>query len=229
MEYDKVSCGSNSEKESVHSLLEAAADEAGRISRSVQEIAGTTSCKGVQINGLRKWATRNNCWFDDLNKLGEFSDRGSENEVYMDATNELVNKLNDFRYADDNLDSFFQRILIHNRLFAECAYTLKGFSENKEGKICAVIEQPFIRADREASIEEIAGALALMGFIPQQDGDYFTNGEIDIFDAVPNNVLHGIDGNLYFIDTICLPSSEEYFDSYKSLSPNWEDNIFNQI
>ncbi len=60
-----------------------------------------------------------------------------------------------------------------------------------------------------------------MGFIPQQDGEYFTNGEVDIFDALPNNVLHGIDGNLYFIDTICLPSNDNFIEAYKSLSPNW--------
>jgi hypothetical protein len=221
MEYDKISSGINSQKESFDCLLEKAAAEAGRISLAIQEIAGTTACKGVQIDGLKKWAKENGCWFNSPESFGEFSDRGSENEVYMDSANETVYKLNDFRYADDNLESFFQRIKIHNKLFADCAYTLHGFAANQDGKMCAVISQSFIRADREASIEEIAGALALMGFIPQQDGEYFTNGEVDIFDALPNNVLHGIDGNLYFIDTICLPSNDNFIDSYKSLSPNW--------
>ena len=31
--------------------------------------------------------------------------------------------------------------------------------------------------------------------------DEFHNDKYEIFDAVPNNVLHGIDGDLYFIDT----------------------------
>ncbi len=221
MEDDKISPGINSEKEGFDSLLEEAANEARRISCAIQEVAGTTSCKGVQINGLKKWAIGKGYWISSYDILGEFSDRGSENEVYMDAVYQIVYKLNDFRYADDNLESFFQRIKIHNNLFADCAYTLHGFTENQEGKICAVISQPFIRADREASIEEIAGALALMGFAPMQDGEYFTNDEVDIFDALPNNVLHGIDGNLYFIDTICLPSNNNFIDSYKSLSPNW--------
>lgn len=221
MEYDKVSSGINNEEESIDNLLEAAAAEARRISRTIQEIAGTTACKGVQINGIKRWALEKGYWISSYEILGEFSDRGSENEVYMDPINQIVYKLNDFRYADDNLESFFQRIKIHNNLFADCAYTLHGFAENREGKVCAVISQPFIRADREASIEEIAGALALMGFIPQQEGEYFTNGEVDIFDALPNNILHGIDGNLYFIDTICPPSDDNFLDSYKSLSPNW--------
>ncbi len=221
MTYDEISSGINSQENGVNSILEKAAAESRRISLAIQEIAGTTACKGVQIHQLRQWAIDKEFWISDKDVLGEIADRGSENEVYMDPKAEVVNKLNDFRYADDNLETFFQRISIHNQLFADCAYSLKGFAENQEGKVCAVLEQPFIRADREASIEEIAGALALMGFIPMQDGEYFTNGEVDIFDALPNNVLHGVDGNLFFIDTICLPSTENYFDSYKSLSPNW--------
>ncbi len=221
MEYDKISSGINSEKEGFDNLMEEAANEARRISRAIQEVAGTTACKGVQIHGLKKWARQKGYWISSYGILGEFSDRGSENEVYMDSVNQIVYKLNDFRYADDNLELFFQRIRIHNNLFADCAYTFHGFAENQDGKICAIISQPFIRADREASIEEIAGALALMGFLPQQDGKYFTNSEVDIFDALPNNVLHGIDGNLYFIDTICLSSNNNFLDSYKSLSPNW--------
>lgn len=35
-------------------------------------------------------------------------------------------------------------------------------------------------------------------------------------------LLHGIEGNLFFIDTICLLSNENYLDTYKSLSPNWK-------
>lgn len=223
MSHDKISSGINCQEKGINRILEEASAESRRISSAIQKIAGTTTCKGVQIHGLKKWAIKNKVWINDINELGEFSDRGSENEVYMDIVHNVVNKLNDFRYADDNLASFFQRINIHNSLFSDCAYTLKGFAENKDGKICAVLEQPFVRADREASIEEIAGALALMGFTPMSDGEYFTNGEIDIFDALPNNVLHGIDGNLFFIDTICLPSNENYLDTYKSLSPNWKD------
>lgn len=222
MDHDKISSGNNGKKDCIDSLLEAASAEAGRILRSIQAVAGTTTCKGVQIAGLKKWAIQNSCWISDRASLGDYTDRGSENEVYMDSVHERVYKLNDFRYADDNLTPFFERLRIHNTLFPDCAYSFVGLSENQEGKICAVLSQPFIRADREASIEEIAGGLALMGFIPQQEGEYFSNGKIDIFDALPNNVLHGIDNNLYYIDTICQYSSDHYIDLYKSLSPNYK-------
>ena len=221
MDYDKVSSGNYGEEEGFDSRLEAAAAESRRVLEAIQALAGTAACKGVQIASLKKWAVANRCWIKDTDALGKFSDRGSENEVYISDHGNIVFKLNDFRYADDNLEPFIQRISIHNILFSDCSYHFEGLAENHEGKICAVISQPFIRADREASIEEIAGALALMGFMPQQDGEYFSDGRVDIFDAVPNNVLHGIDGNLYFIDTLCLPSSDNYLEVYKSLSPNW--------
>lgn len=57
--------------------------------------------------------------------------------------------------------------------------------------------------------------MALMGYYPEYGSEYFSNGVIDIFDAVPNNVLHGIDGNIYFIDTICLPSSADNIITYR--------------
>ncbi len=220
MDYDRLSQKDYSQANGISGLLEEASNEATRILRSIQEVAGTTTCKGVQIEGLRKWAVKTGCWIDNKADLGVFSDRGSENEVYFKVEKACVYKLNDFRYSDDNLNGFFERIKIHNYLFPACAYEFVGMAENQEGKVCAVLTQPFIRSDRESTIEEIAGALALMGFIPLQNGEYFSNGEIDVFDAVPNNVLHGIDSTLYFIDTILCKSCDNFLETYKSLSPN---------
>ena len=73
---------------------------------SIQAIAGTTNCKRVQIFQLEKWAKERHLWLD-INKIGFFVDRGSENEVYLSFNENLVFKLNDFRYSDDNLMPFF--------------------------------------------------------------------------------------------------------------------------
>ena len=51
------------------------------------------------------------------------------------------------------------------------------------------------------------------------DEGYFTNNDYDIFDAVPNNVLMGEDGHLYFIDTIIFKSDTGGLVIYNSLSP----------
>ncbi|MBR5749240.1 MAG: hypothetical protein IKY01_10725 [Prevotella sp.] len=201
----------------VGGLLAAASDFARSVLESVQALAGTASCKGVQIARLKDWAITNHCWIDRTT-LGTYSDRGSENEVYASLDSKYVYKLNDFRYSDDNLTPFFERIHIHNQLFCDCGYTLIGFAENCDGKVCAVLRQPFIVAQREATQQEIDEELERLGFHKEQEG-YFTNSDYDIFDAVPNNVLMGDDGHLFFIDTIIFKSDTGGLETYNSLSP----------
>ena len=72
--------GDSGENE-IGGLLAAASDFARSVLESIQALAGTTSCKGVQIARLKDWAVSNNCWINK-DTLGTFSDRGSENEVY---------------------------------------------------------------------------------------------------------------------------------------------------
>lgn len=55
------------------------------------------------------------------------------------------------------------------------------------------------------------------------DGEYYSNGVYDIFDAVPNNVLMGIDDEIYFIDTIIYKSKDSNIGLYKSLSPRCQE------
>ena len=214
----QLSSQSNTGKDEHSGLLAAASDFARSVLESVQTLAGTTTCKGVQIARLKDWAISNHCWIDRTT-LGTYSDRGSENEVYASLDSRYVYKLNDFRYSDDNLNAFFERIHIHNQLFPDCAYEFIGFAENRDGKTCAVLRQTFIVAQREATQEEIDEETLRLGFHKEEDEGYFTNNEYDIFDAVPNNVLMGDDGLLYFIDTIIFKSDTGGLETYNSLSP----------
>lgn len=69
-------------KNAICGIMEQAESVARGVLESIQAIAGTTDCKGVQITQLAKWAKQHNCWIDN-NKLGSYEDRGSENEVYL--------------------------------------------------------------------------------------------------------------------------------------------------
>ena len=99
-DYDKnnrISSSSDGTEKVFRSFLAEASDVSFRTFESIQALAGTTACKRVQINELRKFAIKNGCWFSDLTIFGEYADRGSENEVYTDAETETVFKLNDFQ------------------------------------------------------------------------------------------------------------------------------------
>lgn len=87
--------------------MEQAEALAQRVLKSIQAVAGTTDCKGVQIARLTDFAKQKNYWIDTPESLGDFADRGSENEVYLSKGDRVVYKLNDFRYSDDNLTPFF--------------------------------------------------------------------------------------------------------------------------
>ena len=106
MANDRILSTDNEKTDGISDLLEKASDVARRVLGSIQTIAGTTNCKGVQIHELKKYATNNGYWIADIDKLGIYSDRGSENEVYISLDGRNVLKLNDFRYSDDNLNAF---------------------------------------------------------------------------------------------------------------------------
>ena len=111
---ERISQEGQCSEDGFHGLLARASAFAGGVLSSIQALAGTTACKGVQIARLKDWAIKNDCWIEDPKSLGVFSDRGSENEVYMCYDGIHVYKLNDFRYSDDNLTPFFERIPAHN-------------------------------------------------------------------------------------------------------------------
>ena len=203
------------------SILDAASAFARGVLEAIEELAGTTACKSVQLVRLRQWAQEQGCWFEDRSHFGDFFDRGSENETYLSADRTTIIKLNDFRYSDDNLTPFFERIKAHNKYFDGCPYNMLGFAENRDGIVCAVLEQPFIANARLATKEEIHDEFLRLGFHPEDNGEYYTNGQHDIFDAVAGNVLVGGDGNYYFIDTVIYPSDTGGYDLYRSLSPRF--------
>ena len=99
-----------------------------------------------------------------------------------------------------HLTHFFIRIEAHNRFFGNVPYDLIGFAYNGEQEFCAVLVQPYVQAKREATEQEIQHYMQSLGFVMDYVDEYH-NETYEIFDAVPNNVLCGIDNQLYFIDT----------------------------
>lgn len=75
-----------------------------------------------------------------------------------------------------------------------------GFAYNSQDEFCAVLTQHYIKTKREASEDEIIRYMSALGF-EMDYADEFHNEQYEIFDVVPNNVLYGIDDDLYFIDT----------------------------
>ena len=183
----------------INNLLEQATCITRRSKEATGEVEPTEGYKGRQIKELTVFANANNLWID-LSPLNiTYMDKGGENEVFHDGKSSVI-KLNNFEYAGDDLENFFIRINAHNKFFSNVPYQMIGFSYNSRQEFSAVLTQPYILAEREATEDEIAEYMEALGF--EMDYiDEFHNDQYEVFDAVPNNVLYGIDKDLYFIDT----------------------------
>ena len=183
----------------VNSLLEQAACIVRKEKETTGNAEQTESYKGRQIKELIVFANANNLWIDLSHLNITYMDKGGENEVFHDGKSSVI-KLNNFEYAGDDLENFFIRINAHNKFFSNVPYQMIGFSYNSRQEFSAVLTQPYILAEREATEDEIAEYMEALGF--EMDYiDEFHNDQYEVFDAVPNNVLYGIDKDLYFIDT----------------------------
>lgn len=187
------------ENSPVNCILEQAACIVRRCKETAEKIEPTESYKRRQIVGLINYANSNNLWIDFDSLPVIYLDKGGENEVFYDGA-ATIYKLNNFEYGGDDLENFFIRIFAHNKFFSNVPYQMIGFAYNSQKEFCAVLIQPHIQAEREAPENEIAEYMEALGF--EMDYiDEFHNEQYEVFDAVPNNVLYGIDNDLYFIDT----------------------------
>lgn len=183
----------------INNLLEQATCITRRSKEATGEVEPTEGYKGRQIKELIVFANANNLWIDLSHLNITYMDKGGENEVFHDGKSSVI-KLNNFEYAWDDLENFFIRINAHNKFFSNVPYQMIGFSYNSRQEFSAVLTQPYILAEREATEDEIAEYMEALGF--EMDYiDEFHNDQYEVFDAVPNNVLYGIDKDLYFIDT----------------------------
>jgi hypothetical protein len=182
-----------------------------KATNDVRRAAVKEGNKDEQLKTIEKTAKEKGVWIDNPSSLGDYFSKGGENEVYYNPAENKVYKINNFEYAGDDVSNFFERIDAHNELFPESFYRIAGFTKNSKGEISAVLEQPYVEAEREATEGEIIDYMKSLGF--EANGiDDFSNGNYNVFDAVPDNVLMGKDGRLYFIDTQINAESKESDD-----------------
>lgn len=148
----------------------------------------------------------------DLEEVkGIFVGHGQENYVYRakyDPTK--VIKFNDFGLTDNlfRINEFIDRVNAHNQFQPKDKYTPIGFAYDEKGDFCIVMEQPYLKGTTPTR-EEITQYLTDHGFkldmiqISADEVDLgWTNGEFDLWDAEPRNVIKDENGDLHFFDTI---------------------------
>lgn len=173
-----------------------------------KDFEGQSIIKEKQITTLKAFADRHTLWVTDLPKDHQYLTHGGEAKVYLDKDGKSVIKLNDAIYYATWLE-YFNSIVIHNIFFSDTAYKFLGFTE-KENRLYAVLQQPFISSEGIAELENIKQLLGFNGFENTKRQDYF-NKEFGLIleDMHDENVIVK-DDMLFFIDTVFYTVATNY-------------------
>ncbi len=164
--------------------------------------------KQKEAEALKKYAQENGMMLPE--RTEEPHGKGNEQTVYMNEDGKTVTKINPNK-VNESWGALFERIDLHNSLFPDTEYKLKGFSEDADGNLSAVYEQPFItKADDPVKYSEMRAKLEAIGFEPSTSknfdhldaGVHFDNKKtgVRIADLTDGNVIKGTDGEIHFID-----------------------------
>jgi len=146
-----------------------------------------------------QYAKEKGLWlpFADISNLGVPGPSGNENGLYV--SNDIVFKVNNLLNCGSVLH-FLDRLMWHNDLFYDTAYTLFGFTGFENRTIMPVIQQRLIKNARPATQIEIDTYMAAVGFENVGAPGRFENSQYEVWDLLPRNVLKDAEGDIYIVD-----------------------------
>lgn len=160
---------------------------------------------------LKEYANEADCWINP-DAFIELLNEGDEAKVYPSEREGYVVKVYDYkRFSRTPLHFLLYRVSIHNFLFPNTLYQLKGFTTTEnfmgQGSFAFVLEQPFVQGRYLTNYERskvFIPRMEEMGFEYSEENfkPIFSSKGYIIKDLHNKNVLVTYDGNLRFIDTV---------------------------
>lgn len=201
--FESVSQGSSGEETAENLRIHEVADE---LRRRCQLYEAQLRDSQVDVNHLdveqrvaEQYAKENGIWIamSDVFDLGVPGPSGNENDTYV--SNDIIYKVNNLLNTGSIL-SLLDRIMWHNNLFYDTAYTLHGFTGFEGRTIMPVLQQRLIKDAKPATQIEIETYMAAIGFVKIDNDGRFANDKYEVWDLVPRNVLKDSDGDIFIID-----------------------------
>ena len=133
----------------------------------------------------------------DIFSLGEPGPSGNENDTYVGE--EVIYKVNNLLNCG-SITALLQKILMHNYIFPDTAYSFRGFAGFDGRTVQPVIIQPRIANARPATRVMIDTYMAALGFEKTSQEGRFRNNQYEVWDLVPRNVLVDEEGDIFVVD-----------------------------
>ena len=198
-----VSQGSDGAQDAENSRIAAIADELERIcsvhEAQLRDGQEHVSHFEVEQRAAEQMAKERGFWIPmmDIFNLGDPGPSGNENDTYV--SDELVYKVNNLLNSG-SIVALLRKILMHNAIFPETAYSFYGFAGFDGRTIQPVIAQPRIANAHPAKQIMIDTYMAALGFNKTSAEGRFSNNTYEVWDLVPRNVLVDDDGDIYVVD-----------------------------
>jgi len=133
----------------------------------------------------------------DVFNLGIPGPSGNENDTYVGER--VIYKVNNLLNCG-SIAGLLHKILMHNILFPDTAYSFYGFAGFDGRTIQPVIVQPRIADAHPATKIQIDTYMAALDFEKTAQEGCYRNGQYEVWDLVPRNVLIDNEGDIFVVD-----------------------------
>lgn len=201
---ESFSQGSDRAQETENCRITALIDELVRLCR-VHEAelgAGQANVSPLEIEQrmAEQLAKANGYWVPmmDVFRLGVPGPSGHENDTYV-AEN-CIFKVNNLLNSNGSIVVLLQKLLLHNAIFPDTAYTFYGFAGFDGRSVQPIFCQPKVADATPASQVLIDTYMAALGFEKGTEEGRFTNEQYEAWDLLPRNVLVDFEGDIFVVD-----------------------------
>ena len=195
--------GSDGAQDAENSRIAAIADQLERLC-AIHEAQRGDSLKDVsrfetEQRAAEQMAKSQGFWIPmmDVFNLGVPGPSGNENDTYVGE--KVIYKVNNLLNSG-SIVALLRKILMHNQIFPDTAYSFRGFAGFDGRTVQPIIIQPRIANARPATRIMIETYMAAIGFEKTAQEGRFRNGQYEVWDVVPRNVLVDEEGDIFVID-----------------------------
>ena len=195
--------GSNGAQDAENSRIAAIANELERLcaihEAQLRDSQADVSHFEVEQRAAEQMAKAGGYWIPmmDIFDLGVPGPSGNENDTYV--ADNIIYKVNNLLNSG-SIVALLKKILLHNLLFPDTAYSFYGFAGFDGRTVQPVITQPRIADAHPATQIMIDTYMAALGFEKTTQEGRFSNGTYEVWDLVPRNVLVDEDGDIFVVD-----------------------------
>ena len=195
--------GSDGAQDAENSRIAAIADQLERLC-AIHEAQLGDSLKDVSLfeteqRAAEQMAKSQGFWIPmmDVFELGVPGPSGNENDTYVGE--KVIYKVNNLLNSG-SIISLLHKIMMHNTLFPDTAYSFYGFAGFDGRTVQPVIVQPRIANAHPATRIMIDTYMAALGFEKTSTEGRYKNATYEVWDLLPRNVLVDSEGDIFVVD-----------------------------